>query len=79
MRCDVIRLKVADVLKRRNWTAYRLAQEAGITKPVAYRLANRSSRFRRLDIGTLEALCRTLGVQPGDLLEYVPDRRRQRT
>jgi putative transcriptional regulator len=30
-------------------------------------------KVKRVDITTLEALCRTFGVQVGDLLEYVPD------
>ena len=72
----MIRLRVADVLKQHGWTAYRLAREAEITMPVAYRLAKRDADIRRLDLGTLDALCRTLNVQPGDLLKYVPDRRR---
>jgi putative transcriptional regulator len=28
---------------------------------------------RRIDIGTLEKLCRALECQPGDLLRYQPD------
>jgi putative transcriptional regulator len=28
---------------------------------------------KRFDASTLNALCKTLNVQPGDLLEYVPD------
>lgn len=27
----------------------------------------------RLNTGTIETLCRVLKIQPGDLLEYVPD------
>lgn len=74
----MILLRVAEVLERRGWTAYRLAQEAKITIPVAYRLAKRRGNFRRLDLATLDALCRMLNVQPGDLVEYVPDRRGSR-
>jgi DNA-binding Xre family transcriptional regulator len=46
--------------------------------PVAYRLAKRDPGIRRLDLGTLDAVCRALNVQPGKLLEYVPDRKRRR-
>jgi putative transcriptional regulator len=28
---------------------------------------------KRIDLGTLDALCRALDVEPGDLLEYEPD------
>ena len=74
----MIRLKVAEQLKRRGWTAYQLAKEAGLSIPVAYRLADPEGGFRRLDVETLDALCRTLGVQPGELLEWVPTRKGKR-
>lgn len=32
-----------------------------------------ANRARRVDFATLNILCRYLSVQPGDLLEYVPD------
>ena len=32
-------------------------------------------RFGRFTADTLERLCRALEVQPGDLLEWVPDER----
>jgi DNA-binding Xre family transcriptional regulator len=71
----MIRLKVAEQLKQRGWTAYRLAKEAGLSIPVAYRLADPEGGFSRLDVETLDALCKTFQVQPGDLLEWVPDKK----
>jgi DNA-binding Xre family transcriptional regulator len=73
----MIRWRIAEILEQRDWTAYRLAQEAGITVPAAYRLA-RSRPVQRIDAGTLETLCALFGVQPGKLLEYVPARKRGR-
>ena len=69
----MIRLRLADVLAQRGWTPYRLARETGLTVPTAYRLANTASRFGRFTADTLDRLCTALGVQPGDLLEWVPD------
>ena len=74
----MIRLKVADQLEKRRWTAYRLAKEAGLTMTVAYRLAAPDGGFQRLEVETLDALCRTFKVQPGELLEWVPDRKGKR-
>jgi DNA-binding Xre family transcriptional regulator len=74
----MIRLKVAEQLKRRGWTAYQLAKEAGLSIPVAYRLADPAGGFRRLDVETLDTLCRTFKVQPGELLEWVPERKGKR-
>ena len=33
----------------------------------------KNNRARAVRFSTLEALCRTLDCQPGDLLEYVPE------
>jgi DNA-binding Xre family transcriptional regulator len=74
----MIRLTVATQLRKRGWTAYRLAKEAGISMPVAYRLADPNGGFSRLDVETLDALCRTFKVQPGELLEWVADRKGKR-
>lgn len=69
----MIRLRLADVLAKRGWTPYRLAQETGLTVPTAYRLADASLRFGRFTADTLDRLCEALEVQPGDLLEWVPE------
>lgn len=69
----VIRLRLADVLARRGWTPYRLARETGLTVPTAYRLADPNLRFGRFTADTLDRMCAALGVQPGDLLEWVPE------
>ncbi len=74
----MVRFRLAEILEKRGWTAYRLAQEADLTVPAAYRLADPSHRVQRLDMTTLDTLCRVLGVQPGELLEYTPDRKRGR-
>lgn len=65
----MIRWRIPELLKERGWTAYRLAQETGLTVPAAYRLA-KGEPVQRIDAATLETLCETFGVQPGDLLEW---------
>jgi putative transcriptional regulator len=78
----MIRFRLADVLKRKGWTPYRLSQETGLTVPTAYRLADPVLQFGRFTTDTLDRLCQALDVQPGDLLEWVPaeqDRRRRVT
>ncbi|MEP6691659.1 MAG: helix-turn-helix transcriptional regulator [Gemmatimonadaceae bacterium] len=67
----MIRLRLADVLARKGWTPYRLARETGLTVPTAYRLADPEQRFGRFTADTLDKLCAALGVQPGDLLEWI--------
>jgi putative transcriptional regulator len=74
----VIRFHLAAVLKRKGWTPYRLAQETGLTVPTAYRLADPELRFGRFTADTLDRVCAALEVQPGELLEWVPDGRARR-
>jgi putative transcriptional regulator len=74
----VIRFRLAAVLKRKGWTPYRLSQVTGLTVPTAYRLADQSIEFGRFTADTLDRLCAALDVQPGELLEWVPDTRRSR-
>lgn len=69
----VVRLKVAQLLRDRGLTAYQLAKETGFTQPRAYRLASEDGAFDRLEADALNRLCAFFGVQPGELLEWVPD------
>jgi putative transcriptional regulator len=59
------------VLVRRKMRLTELAERVGIT------LANLSvlkqGHARAVRFSTLEAICRELGCQPGDILEYQPD------
>jgi DNA-binding Xre family transcriptional regulator len=75
---SMVRFRLAELLEERGWTAYRLAQETDLTVPAAYRLADPDHRIQRLDIATLDTLCKVLKVQPGALLEWVPDRKGKR-
>ncbi len=74
----VIRFHLAAVLRQKGWTPYRLAQETGLTVPTAYRLADPALRFGRFTVDTLDRLCAALNVQPGELLEWVPEKKRGR-
>jgi putative transcriptional regulator len=69
----MIRFRLAAVLKQKGWTPYRLSQATGLTVPTAYRLADPELSFGRFTTDTLDRLCRALEVQPGDLLEWVPE------
>jgi putative transcriptional regulator len=74
----LIRFRLAAILERRRWTPYRLARATGLTVPTAYRLADTGLQFGRFTADTLDRLCAALEVQPGDLLEWVPDQKRRR-
>ena len=65
----VINLDV--MMARRKISAGELAQQVGITPANLSILKNNKAKAVRFS--TLEALCRALHCQPGDLLEYQPD------
>ena len=66
-----IAVKLDDLLHDRRMTLTELADRIGIT------LANlsilKTGKARAIRFSTLEAICGTLGCQPGDLLEFLPD------
>lgn len=56
---------------QKNLTIAKLADQIGITQANLFILKNNHGKAIRFS--TLEALCRVLECQPGDLLKYVPD------
>ena len=65
----VIRLDV--MMARRKVRSNTLARAIGITDANLSLL--KSGKVKGLRFSTLEAICRFLECQPGDLLEFVPD------
>ena len=59
------------MMARRHKGAGELAEEIGITPANLSILKNNKAKAVRFS--TLEALCRALACQPGDILEIVPD------
>lgn len=62
----IVRLDVA--LAQRKMTSRDLAQKIGISEQNLSVL--RSGKARGVRFNTLEAICKALDCQPGDLLEY---------
>jgi len=64
-----IRVNLDHILQQRQMTLSELSQRVGIT------LANlsilKTGKARAVRFSTLDALCRVLGCQPGDVLEWV--------
>lgn len=59
------------MLARRKMSLTELSEKVGIT------LANlsilKNGKARAIRFSTLEAICRVLECQPGDILEFIPD------
>lgn len=68
-----IRLNLERVMAERQISLTELAQRVDLT------LANlsilKTNKAKAVRFSTLEALCRELKCQPGDLLEFVPEER----
>jgi len=65
----VVRLDV--MMARRKVRSNALARAIGITEANLSLL--KSGKVKGLRFSTLDAICRVLECQPGDLLEFVPD------
>ena len=59
------------MMAKRKMSLGELAQTVDITMANLSILKNNKSRAVRFS--TLEAICKALDCQPGDILEYVPD------
>lgn len=66
--------KLFDIMEERGLKKYWLRQN-GINPKVVDALKNN----KNVNVSTLLDLCRLLNVQPGDLLEYIPDESRNPT
>lgn len=60
------------MMARRKMSLNELSQRVDVTLANLSILKNNKARAVRFS--TLEAICRALDCQPGDLLEFVPDR-----
>jgi putative transcriptional regulator len=71
-----IAVKLDDLLHDRRMTLTELADRVGMT------LANlsilKTGKARAIRFSTLEAICQTLGCQPGDLLRFESEAERTR-
>lgn len=59
------------VLADRKVTSKELSERIGISQVNLSRL--KTGKINAVRFSTLEAICRALDCQPGDLLEYIPD------
>ena len=68
---SAIAVRLDELLQDRGITLTQLSERVGLT------LANlsilKTGKAKAIRFSTLEAICRELGCQPGDLLEYRED------
>ena len=66
-----IRVNLDFMLIKRGVKLSELSKAISITLPNLSIL--KTNKARAIRFSTLEAICRELNCQPGDLLEYIPD------
>lgn len=67
----MIVLRLDRVLADRKMRSKELAEKIGLTEVNLSRI--KCGKISAVRFSTLDAICRALDCQPGDLLEYVPD------
>lgn len=63
------------MMAKRKMSLSELAQKVDIT--IANLSILKNNKARAIRFSTLEAICQALDCQPGDLLEFVPDREQE--
>jgi putative transcriptional regulator len=66
-----IKINLTKVLSLSGLKSYELAQKIGIT--TANLSILKTGKARAIRFSTLEAICKVLECQPGDILEYTED------
>ena len=67
----MIVLRLDRVLADRKMRSKELAERIGLTEVNLSRI--KTGKISAVRFSTLDAICRELSCQPGDILEYVPD------
>ena len=62
--------KLFDLLEQNGWTTYKIRKEKLIGQGSAWKKIHENGH---IDTRTIEALCKYLNCQPGDIMEYIPD------
>ncbi|QBQ41565.1 helix-turn-helix domain-containing protein [Sphingobacterium psychroaquaticum] len=65
-----IKIHLDSLMSKKKISLNELSQKVGITLSNLSIIKNQKSKAIRMS--TLDALCKALDCQPGDLLEYVP-------
>ncbi|MBF0858289.1 helix-turn-helix transcriptional regulator [Gluconobacter sp. LMG 31484] len=66
-----VRVRLDDVLRNRNMSLTELSERVGLT--MANLSILKTGKARAIRFSTLEAICRVLDCQPGDILDLAQD------
>ena len=68
----MIRINLDVMMAKRKMNLTELAEKVGIT--MANLSVLKTEKARAIRFTTLELICKVLDCQPGDILEYIPDK-----
>lgn len=63
--------KIKEFVDRQGISVYQFWQDTGISRTTAYALYNNPAQYPGRDV--MDAICSKYRIQPGDLLEWVPE------
>lgn len=67
----VYKINVIQALKKAGYSTYKIRQDNLLSQSTVTKLNQGSTK---ITIDNLLTLCKLLNCQPGDLLEYIPDK-----
>ena len=67
----IYKVDILAALKDQGLTTYKLRKEKLLSEETIQRIRENSSS---VNLRTINRLCRLLNCQPGDIMEYVPDK-----
>lgn len=67
----MIIIRIDELLAKKNMSVTELSQKVGIT--IANISVLKNNKARAIRFTTLDAICKALDCQPGDILEYIED------
>ena len=68
----MIRINLDVMMAKRKMSLTELAEKVGIT--MANLSVLKTEKARAIRFSTLESICKVLECQPGDILEFIPDK-----
>lgn len=66
-----VRNTIKTFIEQRGISVYKFRKDIGVAQSTAYDLVNNPDRIPNADV--LNKICETYRVQPGELLEWIPD------
>ncbi len=71
MEAVMVKLRIKDILKEQNHSKYWLYKQLGLSYQNLSKIMNNETSGVRFE--TLDAMCKILNCQVGELFEYTPD------